>query len=273
MRSAMRRMAVILALLSTGALLSACASASHHAVAGVTGHTARTVPHSGRAHGTPGIGGALSRTQALAYAHAVNLTATDVPGFKASVGHKRETPGERRREDELARCTGEAFHSGQGGLATGKGGLVAASSQDFKLERNLLDLSVNSEVSVAQTPALATKVLAEVRSRHFRACLTHYLDLLLKEHRYGGATVGPIAIAQGTPPAPGTTGSFGWRITATITARGFKLPFYQDMLGFVYGSAEVSLISSGALRPFPAAIQQQLFSLLLDRAKAHGGGV
>jgi hypothetical protein len=41
------------------------------------------------------------------------------------------------------------------------------------------------------------------------------------------------------------------------------------MLGFVDGPAQVTLFSSGVLRPFPAAVQERLFSLLLVRAKAH----
>ena len=44
--------------------------------------------------------------------------------------------------------------------------------------------------------------------------------------------------------------------------------FYMDILGFVYGPARVTLFSSGALQPFPAAAEQRLFSLLLGRAKA-----
>ena len=70
-------------------------------------------------------------------------------------------------------------------------------------------------------------------------------------------------------PAPGTTGGFGWRATATLTVRGIKVRFYVDILGFVYGSATVTLSSSGVLRPFPAAAQQRLYSTLLKRAKVH----
>jgi len=44
---------------------------------------------------------------------------------------------------------------------------------------------------------------------------------------------------------------------------------FLDILGFGYGRAEVSLLSSGVLHPFPAAIQQRLFMLLLTRAKTH----
>jgi len=84
------------------------------------------------------------------------------------------------------------------------------------------------------------------------------------------ATIGPVSISHGTPPAPQTAGSFGWRITATLTLNGnIELPVYLDILGFVDGPAEVALVTSGLSEPFPAAPEQRLFSLLLERA---GGG-
>jgi hypothetical protein len=261
MRPAMRRTAVTIALLATGALLGACGRSNPVTVATVTVQAAKTGSRTGTTTAPPkGAAGSPTKAQALAFAHAVNLTSADVPGFKASPEQHHQTAVEKQRERELVSCAGGAVIAGEG--------LASASSPDFKLERGVLDLSVNSEVSVAQTPALATKALAAIRSTHFRECLTHYLDSIFKGESHGGTTVGPISIVQGTPPAPGATGSFGWRITATITARGVKLPFYQDMLGFVYGPAEVSLVSSGAVRPFPAAIEQQLFLLLLKRAKS-----
>jgi hypothetical protein len=261
MRPAMRRTAVTIALLAAGAPLGACGRSNPTAVSTVTVQASTSGSHTGTRQTpppTPG-GGSSAKTQALAFARAVNLTAADVPGFKSSAEHHSETSTEKRRARELQSCTGAGLEAGES--------VVQESSPDFKLERGILDLSVNSEVSVARTTALAAKELATVRSSHFRACLTQYLDQLFKAQDRPGTTVGPISIVQGTPPAPGAAGSFGWRITATITARGVKLPFYQDMLGFVYGSAEISLVSSGALRPFPAAIEQQLFSLLLKRAK------
>lgn len=260
----MRRLTAILALLVSGVLLGACGRSNPTAVSTVTVQAATSGPRTGKQAAPPAApgGGSAAKTQALRFARAVNLTSADVPGFKSSTEHHGETGTEKRRQRELLNCTGTGLQAGDS--------IAQESSPDFKLERGILDLSVNSEVSVARTPALAAKELATVRSSHFRGCLTRYLDLLFKEQDRPGTTVGPISIVQGTPPAPGTSGSFGWRITATITARGVKLPFYQDMLGFVYGSAEISLVSSGALRPFPAAVEQQLFSLLLERAKAHG---
>ena len=49
-----------------------------------------------------------------------------------------------------------------------------------------------------------------------------------------------------------------------------RIPFYLDILGFIYGPTEVALFSSGVPVPFPAAAQQRLFLQLLARAKARG---
>ncbi len=253
MRPALLRRAIILVALMSCGLLTGCGS-SHSAHTGAT-----TGTHAGA--NRPPV-----KTQALAFANAVNLTAADVPGFKASSAHEHEheTPAEKRLDHELQHCTGGSLKSSNG--------LAEVSSKDFKLEHGILDLSVSSEVSVssvAPTPSQTSKELEASRSDHVRECLSHYLNLLFKGQKYQGATVSPVSISQGTPPAPGTSGSFGWRITVAITVHGIKLPFYLDILGFVYSRAEVSLLSSGVLRPFPAATQEQLFSLLLTRAKKH----
>src|ERR1019366_6931793 len=72
----------------------------------------------------------------------------------------------------------------------------------------------------------------------------------------------------GNPPAQGVTGSFGLRISTAIVVRSVRIPFYLDILGFVYGPTEVILQSSGIPVPFPAAAEQHLYTLLLSRAKA-----
>ena len=129
---------------------------------------------------------------------------------------------------------------------------------------------MQSGVTIEQTPALAAKELAAVRSERGRACISHYVTLLFKGQKYEGASVGPVSVSSGSPPAPGTTGSFGLRITTTITLHHIKIPFYMDFLGFVYGPAEVMLRSFSLPEPFPAATEERLFSLLLTRAKTHG---
>ncbi len=269
-----RRLAVFLTLIATAGLLAACGSSSHPiaTTAGRTTTGARTPPATGT---TTGVVRPLTKAQAIAFARAVNLTAADVPGFRATSKHEHEheheTAAEKRLKHELLRCTG--------GVLNSRNGLAEVSSKDFKLEHNGLGFSVSSQVAVARTSALAAKELAAIHGVHVRGCLPHYLNLLLKDQLLKGfkeqklpqTAVGPtsVSIVQGTPPAPGAAGSFGWRITATITVRNIRLPIYIYILGFVYGPAEVSLVSYGTLKPFPAAGQEHLCWLLLKRAEAH----
>jgi hypothetical protein len=246
----MRRATLLLILAGSGGLLLACGKSAPRAPSGnsaAAGSSATRTPPA-------------TRQRALAFARAVNLTASDVPGFSVSSEHNRDTAAEKQLERQMLRCAGN--------LSAGKG-LAEVSSQDYALKRGILDLGVSSEVGVAQTPALAARELAAIRSAHVRGCFSRYLDLLFKSKQFNGAIVSPVSIASGTPPASGTAGGFGWRVTATFTVRRIRVPLYLDILGFVYGPARVTLFSSGVLRPFPAAVQQGLFSLLLSRAKAH----
>lgn len=251
----MRRTTILLALALGCGLLSSCGKGSH-ASSSAHAATASSRTTSGPATGSQ----APSTRRALAFARAVNLGPQDVPGFKANEKHESNTASEKRLERQMLRCTG---------LTGSDKGIAELGSKDFQLKRSIIDLSVSSEVSVQQSAADARRVLMAVHSAHVRGCFSHYLQLLFKGQRVKGATLGGVTIQAGTPPAPGTSGSFGWRVTATFDVRSVKVPIYLDILGFVEGPAEVTLLSSGLLRPFPAEVQQHLFSLLLARAKAH----
>jgi hypothetical protein len=249
MRSAMQRAIILFMLAVCGGPLTACGSgggpshSTHPPSAGATGASA------GKPH---------SQAQAVAFARAVNLTSLDLPGFTVSTARETETAQEKRLQHSMLAC------AGSGG--SGKG-FAAESSKNFELKQQILDLGVSSEVSVADNPAVAAGELAAIRSSRVKGCFTRYLTQLFKGRQFGGGTVKGISIASGTPPAPGTAGGFGWRVTVPLAVHNLRVAFYLDILGFVDRSARVTLFSSGALRPFPAAIQQQLFSLLLNRAK------
>lgn len=266
----MRRTALFLALVPACALLGACGKGGYYAGTALHAPPAATATSTpGKTGGPPGQSGRPpTKAKALAFANAVNLTAADVPGFTASPKQHGESASERRLEQELRRCTGAA-----GSQALGSRDAVAeASSPDFQIKSGVLSFSVSSEVSVAQSSAQAAGSLSAVRSARVRACVTRYLGQLLKAQHTGGAKVTGVSIVSGTPPAPGTTGGFGWRITAKLAYRGIPLSFYLDVLGFVDGPAQVTLTSSGALRPFPARAEEQLFSVLLSRAKSQSLG-
>ena len=202
----------------------------------------------------------LTRRRALAFANAVNLTASDVPPFTPSSRNESSSPSEQRAERQLRRCAGPVASAH---------GLAEVSSKNFELQHDVLQLGVSSEVNVARSSAEAAQNLAALRSAHVRSCFSRYLQELFKGPQFAGGPVSPVSIQSGTPPAPGTTGSFGWRAIATFTVQSIRVRVYLDMLGFVDGPAQVTLFSSGVLRPFPAAVQERLFSLLLVRAKAH----
>ncbi|HWF33036.1 MAG TPA: hypothetical protein VG188_10810 [Solirubrobacteraceae bacterium] len=271
----MRRTTVLLLLVLAGTLLASCGKGSltstvvqrTSASTSPSSTTTGTTPAPGTTSPSPGTTPAPSHESAVAFARAVNLTSDDVPGFTPSEKHSSSSAHQKRLERAMLRCAG--IGAGTGDIAgTGKG-VLEESSKDFELKRQILDFSVSSEVSVQASAAQALRGLKAIRSPHVRGCFSHYLSLIFKEEQVKGAKAGPVTIQAGTPPAPGTSGGFGWRVTATFNVRGLKLPVYLDFLGFVDGPAEVTLTSSGLLRPFPASVQQHLFALLLGRAKAH----
>ncbi len=258
----MRRTLLTLALLLAGALLAACGKGSLTTSAGVRTVTAPSTSSSPGKAPPAGQGGEQpsGKRQALAFARAVNLTPADVPGFVATVKHDKNSASEKRLEHQMLSCAGIGGSSKT---------VLEESSKDFKLKRQILDLGVSSEVAVQASAADAQKALAAIRSAHVRSCFSDYLQQLFKGEQTKDATPGRVTIQAGTPPAPGMDGSFGWRVTATFLVRGIKVPIYLDFLGFVDGPSQVTLLSSGLLEPFPAAVQQHLFALLLARAKSH----
>jgi hypothetical protein len=252
----MRPLAALLALAALGGPLAACGGGgSSHAKAGTSSfpHTTSTTT---RTETT------LTRAQALALSHAVNLRASDVPGLTASHERQHESAAERRLQRKLLLCVGPAGSSEQG-----PGG---GSSPSFARHSGILQQGVSSSVNVAASSAAAAKALAELRSPHTRACLQGYLDALFAGPTFKHGHVDHVAITLGVPPSFGTTGSFAWRIAVKFTIHSIHVPFYLDVLGFVNGPAQVMLLSSGLPVPFPARAEEQLFSLLVARAKAHG---
>ncbi len=264
----MRRTAILLALVPACALLSACGKGAYTGASASTATTPRAASGHEKGSHRGGSPGSPTRAQALAFVHAVNLTAQDVPGFTPTRSPEHESAAEQRLQKQLRTCAGGA--AGAGAPQGSQGGLAQASSPHFELKRGILALSASSEVNVAHSPAEADGVLKAIRSSRVRACFTSYLSALLKsDQRSSAETVLGVAIASGTPPAPGATGGFGWRITAKLSIRGVPVSLYFDILGFVIGPAQVTLTSSGTVEPFPGRAQEQLYNELLARARAH----
>jgi hypothetical protein len=250
------------ALLALGAGLAACGG---HGSLTTTVISTRTAPP-GSSGATPKKpsqpgSGALTAARAAAFANAVNLTAADVPGFTVSTrGNTREGPAEKRSQQRLLACVGAPSASDQAS--------AERSSPQFT-HPSLLNQSVSSSVSFLASAAAAQQELALLRSARAHRCLARYLQEVFAGRQYGSSVIRHVSIAQGVPPAPGTSGGFGWRISADVALKGIAVPFYLDVLGFVYGPSEVRLLSSSLVVPFPASAEEHLYRLLLSRATAH----
>jgi hypothetical protein len=210
----------------------------------------------------PGTGGhPLSRREERAFARRVNITAADVPGFAPTpLDRHPSSPSESRIEGQLSQCLGGPGEARPGTQANGY------PSQRF--ERRALGLeSVTSEVSFASSPALARAELARLRSPRLRGCIVRYVQRLLAQQGTH-AQFAPVTVAHGVPPAPGTSGGFGLRIATRLSVGSVHVNLYVDVLGFVYGSASVTLTSTGVLTPASATLQQRLYTQLLARATA-----
>ncbi len=260
----MRRTAALLLAVAACSLLAACGKSDRTSTTVSIAEAPAPAQGTGGRQAAPGAARPWTKAQAEAFAHAVNLTAADLPGFAvAPASVPGETPAERRLQAETARCLGGT--GGTGG--TGGRALAEVSSPHFQRIAGLSSASVSSEVNVASTPALAGAELAKIRSPRTRVCLTRYMQGVLGS-RTGGSVQSAVRVVEGNPPAPGTAGGFGWRITVALAVHGAGIPVYLDILGFIDGPAEVSLFSTGLPQPLPAAAEEHLYALLLKRAIA-----
>jgi hypothetical protein len=255
MPSIVRRTIAILLLIAAGGLLVACGKSAHF---GAGGHG-----RGGSVSETPNSPAqAPTKARARKLAASLNLRASDLPGFTPTSERKHETSAEKATGHKLQRCMGG--HAGGGALAE-------ASSKSFERHADILHVSVSSSVTVVSTPAQAVAEETAIRGDHARVCLTRYMRELLARQTQGGAAARLVSIVSATPSAAGTSGTFAWRITGELTLHEVKVRFYIELVGFARDREDVELLSFGLPIPFPASAEQELFSLLLARAKAGGG--
>jgi hypothetical protein len=240
----------------TGLLLAGCGSASHlksSAVVAANTHTPTAERHQ--------VARVSSRAQAVAFASAVNLRSTDLPGFKTHKA-KPEAGGEQHASTRLGRCV-ESGHTQAG---------VEQESDKFERETNTGSLDAGSNVDVAASARAAEEALASVRSPALGQCIKQALmESIASETGHAelkGASLHRVLVSTVTPPAPGAE-SFGWIAQATLRYRGIAFPFAMGFEGFVRGRAIVLLSTVALPGRFPQSLGQRLFATLLRRAETH----
>jgi hypothetical protein len=217
-----------------------------------------------KAVGLPASG--VTKTEAVAFAQAVNLTPADVPGMVSVSLEKESKPG--RGDIEEARCIG---------APSPLESVAELKSPDFRSGQGLQEKQVKSGVEVRPSAMLAaqslTAVTAAVHNARSRSCLlrlaaTGFVKAFAhRRNKRIWFSVGRLTLSS-LPHS--VSGSFGLRFTIPMTfGRGsllFRTNVYLDAFGFVKGPAQVSLSATGYSSPVPSSTEQRLLSLLYSRA-------
>jgi hypothetical protein len=199
--------------------------------------------------------------QAIAYAHAVNLRASDLPGF-TSIGNEGEEPKPGRYSLEYSRCLGSVSPARR---------IAMISSPEFSAGRGFYGKIIKSTVEVWPTPAMVALNNARSHSAHGRACLVRFLEAVHKKinrERNGRGQIGPFTLTIFPNPLPRVSHSFLTKINETRLLRtgAVRAHIYRDIFGFTTGPIEIGLEAIGFGHPIPARTEKQVLRLLYSRA-------
>jgi len=203
-----------------------------------------------------------SRAQALAFAHAVNLSVGDIPEVSVEKKHVPTATASERRESQA--CQRRAGWRNPHTIAEASSPKLRR-GQELEIER------ITSSVSVLSSEQAVARQFALLSSPPLRACLARVLARNLDDKRIREARWGHVSISRLPVDAPGTSATVGMRVLADLELpfSEVSVPFYEDVLGFAIGRAEVALVAASATQPVPATTEQELLALLLARARAH----
>jgi hypothetical protein len=212
----------------------------------------------------PPTSGPVTKAQAAAYAHAVNLQAGDIPGFTSN-GNEIEAPKPGRLALEEIRCSGAINPARR---------IARIESTEFSAGRAFYGKIMKSAVEVWPTPALVAIQNSPNHRSRSRVCFARFLRALhhrINLERKGRMQLGPFTITTAPNPLPGAITSYLTRIDETRLLRtgAIRAHVYRDILGFTAGSAEGEVEAIGFGHPIPASTEVRALQLMRDRAMAH----
>jgi len=245
-----------------GAILSGCGGGQQaSAAAGTSPHRPAAPAAAGTAR-TPakaGSAAAPSRAQALAYARAVNLTASDIPGASATAQRSRRSNALEHLQYRA--CEASVQHVRE---------IAKAASPKLSRGSGMETEELSSSVMVLDSEHGIEREFAQLEAPKVRDCMVHVLNRwvankTLRAARWRGVTLSrlPVHLA-------GASDAIGMRavVAVEIPASEVSIPFYVDELGFATGRTEVSVTAASPTQPVPAATEQELLTLLLARARS-----
>jgi hypothetical protein len=200
----------------------------------------------------------ITKAQAVAFARAVSLQASDLPGAK-----KVELPSY-----EVARDEHEAAASWSRTLKCARPGIVVHRPIDVE-PSGLAGTPwfVGSAVRVMPSEPIAAAEVAAFASRRGHVCFARAADVQITSEN---APLGPYPVTATFVPVTRLLGSGAIDVHALIRV-SFKRKhwfLHSDAVLFRVGRATISFGVVGKT-PFPAATEDRLLSLLHSRAEAH----
>jgi hypothetical protein len=196
----------------------------------------------------------LTPAVAAAFAKAVELVPVDITGSQPAP----RASASPRSEREAASCVGAT-------RATVGGGRSPELVRGPGLERE----SISSSVAVLASAALVRTDLAYADSRAGLTCYGRVLRHSFAREQSGHVRLSGVRLSRLELSAPAAETSTGVRITARLQLAGSPLsvPLFVDSLSFGYGPAEIDLFTTSFVQPVGVRIEQQLLTLLWERAQ------
>jgi hypothetical protein len=257
-RSMRRTTSTLFALAATAMLIAGCGSSTH--ASSISAAVGADKP--------------IASAQDRAYAHAVNLRRSDVPGLVPTV---RQKEGARTFLDRCEKPAGDGEAAGIPSQAfeeklehgkRSKGSGILGILSIYPLE------SVRSAVYTTTSSILATHAVAVATGTVGQACLRRsFLGTAQvssesghQEPFFTEVKVSALHVQIAGLQIQGIRASAS--LAAGMTNTPNRQPYYQDLLGFSSGPHEIFLKVTSSPRD-PAATEQRLLSLLHTRAQAH----
>lgn len=198
----------------------------------------------------PSANAPITKAQALAFTHAVNLRHADVRHL--TEGTAPHLYMRVRLQEELASCAGTespATHL----LSLLASPRFAAVRQDHQ------SVLVLSGVSVWASPAFA-RAQHPTDTRRGRACVAQFMPRLA---RLTPATSASVHLLPAPVPNIGAT-----EVRMRAVPPSAQVPTYIDLISFLCGPAEIELDVTTTAKPSTPGFEKELLSTLYNRARA-----
>jgi hypothetical protein len=203
----------------------------------------------------------ITKAEATAYAHAVNLRASDVTGTSIT-SPEREAPTPTPTTRQTERCVGNVNPT------------VVIADIHSATFTSAAHEEIHSSVEVLPSASIAAQNNAANRSQRAIKCAERFLPTELDKSNGSSVHYGHMSITRLANPLPGVPGSFGLRIAIPIlgvptTIEPTTPHLYLDAFAFLAGPAEVGLLTTSFPHPVSQTTETSLLSLLHSRAEAN----